>query len=344
MRISQDAAHRRRPAAAHAPAGLTISALTALAGLAALAALAALAGCSSGGAASSAANAGQAAPPVAVASPSAAAFGADGAGAPAAGNATASAAAGNGGSAQAASSARLAPVDQQLVYTSQLTVRASSVSAAVSRATSIVIGAGGYISAENASSDPSDPHRATATIEVKIPVAVYAPTLSRLSADLGTQLSLQRQAQDVTEQVADVTSRVTSDEAAIAQLRALLRHAGSVGDLLTVQDQINSQESDLESLQAQQNALNHQTSYGTVTVTILGPQAKAVVRHVKQKPAPGFASGLSGGWRALRTAVSWFLAIVGAVAPFAAVAAALGYLAYWIRRRLAHRSHTPADG
>jgi Domain of unknown function (DUF4349) len=346
MRTTQDAAHRRRPAAVHvpagphAPAGLHAPASLTLS-LIALAALAALAGCSSGGAASSSAQAGEAAPQVAVASPSAAGFGAnaEGAAAPAAtaANGTASAAAGTGGSAQAASSTRLAPADQQLVYTAQLTVRASGVSAAVTRATSIVTGAGGYISAENASSDPGDPHQATATIEVKIPVAAYARTLVQLSADLGTQLALRQQAQDVTQQVADVTSRVASDEAAIAQLRALLRHAGSVPDLLTVQDQINSEESDLESLQAEQNALNHETSYATLTLTILGPQATAVVKHVKPKPAPGFANGLSGGWRAFRTAVSWLLAIIGAVAPFAAVAAALGYLAYWIRRRLAHR-------
>ena len=334
MRTTQDAAHRRRPAAAPTLAALTLSALIAIA---------ALAGCSSGGdsSVSSPGQGGQAAPPVAIASPSAAsgAFAAAGSAASAA-NGPVSA----GGSAQAAAATRLTPADQQIVYTAQLTVRASSVSTAVNRATSIAVGAGGYISAENASNDPSDPHRATATISVKIPVAVYALTLSQLSADLGTQLSLQQQAQDVTEQVADVSSRVASDEAAIAQLRALLKHAGSVGDLLTVQEQINSEESDLESLQAQQAALNHETTYATVTVTILGPQAKAVVKHAKSKPAPGFANGLSGGWRAFRTAVSWLLAIIGAVAPFAAVAAVIGYLAYWIRRRLAHRSQTPADG
>jgi hypothetical protein len=333
MRTTQDAAHRRRPAAGHALAGLSLSALIVMG------ALAALAGCSSGADSSvSSPGADQAGLATAVASPSAAS-GAFAGGAAGAANSSASA----GGSAQAAAATRLTPADQQIIYTAQLTVRASSVSAAVSRATSIAVGAGGYISAENASNDPSDPHRATATISVKIPVTVYAPTLSQLSADLGTQLSLQQQAQDVTEQVADVSSRVASDEAAIAQLRALLKHAGSVDDLLTVQEEINSEESDLESLQAQQTALNHETAYATVTVTILGPQAKAVVKHTKPKPAPGFANGLSGGWRAFRTAVSWLLAIVGAVAPFAAVAAVAGYLAYWIRRRLAHRSQTPAD-
>ena len=83
----------------------------------------------------------------------------------------------------------------------------------------------------------------------KIPVAAYATTLAALSGSgLGTQLSLTQQTQDVTQQVADVSSRVASDDAAIAQLRSLLSRAGSVGELLTVQNQIDSEESDLESM------------------------------------------------------------------------------------------------
>ena len=53
-------------------------------------------------------------------------------------------------------------------------------------------------------------------MQLKIPVASYPTTLGQLASRLGTQLSLQQQAQDVTQQVADVNSQVTSDEAAIA--------------------------------------------------------------------------------------------------------------------------------
>ncbi len=316
MRNRQDRASRGRLRAA------LVSAL--------LIAMAALAGCSSSGTASSELAAGAPAP-VPSAAPSA------DANLPAAGF-------GGAGSAQS-DSARLVPTGQQLIYTAQLTVRVRSVSAAIARATSIVTSAGGYVSSENATTDPNHPAQSTATIQLKIPVAVYAATLSELTTGLGTQLSLQQQAQDVTQEVADVSSQVASDEAAITQLRALLKHAGSVADLLSVQDQINSEESSLEAMLAQQNALNHETSYATVTISVLGP--KAVAKPAKPKPPPGLVSGLAGGWRAFRTTVSWFLAIVGAAAPFAAVAAALIGLAYWIRRRLTQRGRPgtgrPAD-
>jgi hypothetical protein len=297
---------------------------------------AAVAGCS-GSASSSSSGSSSSGPAVGAAVP-----------APAA-SAAAGSFAQNGLGAAGASSARsavtagtYAPTGQQLIYTAQLTVRAPSVKAAMARAASVVSAAGGYVSAENASAGGGQPSQATATMTFKIPVADYAATLAALSGGgLGTQLSLSQQAQDVTQQVADVSSRVASDEAAIAQLRTLLKQAGSVSSLLSVQNQIDSQESDLESMLAQQSALNHETAYATVTVTLVGPKA-AVKPPAKAAPPPGLAAGLSGGWHALGLTVSWLLTVAGAVAPFAAVVLVIGGLVWWGRRRLARRGQHPA--
>ncbi len=242
-----------------------------------------------------------------------------------------------GGQGGAGTTARLAPASS-IIYTAQLTVRADNVGAAAARATQIAEGVGGYVSSETASADPDHPSEATAGVQLKIPVASYPTTLGQLASRLGIQLSLQQQAQDVTQQVADVNSQVTSDEAAIAQLRALLSHAGSVGDLLSVQNQIDDEEASLESMQAQQRALSHETTYATVTLTLLGPKAKPLVHRPKAPPT--LAGGFGAGWRALRVTVSWTLAFLGAIAPFAAIAAIAGYVIYRGRRWLIRRRPT----
>ena len=239
-----------------------------------------------------------------------------------------------GGQADTGTTARLAPASS-IIYTAQLTVRASDVTTAAVQAAQIAEGVGGYVSNETASSNPDHPSQATARVQLKIPVAAYPVTLGQLASRLGTQLSLQQQAQDVTQQVADVNSQVTSDEAAIIQLRALLSHAGTVGDLLNVQNQINSEEASLESMQAQQRALSHETSYATVTLTLLGPKAKPPVHHPKAPPT--LAGGFGAGWHALRVTVSWILAFVGALAPFAVILAIAGYVIYRGRRWLIRR-------
>jgi hypothetical protein len=233
--------------------------------------------------------------------------------------------------------ARLA-LASSIIYTAQLTVRADNVSSAAAQAAQIAESVGGYVSSETTSANPDHPSEATASVQLKIPVASYSGTLGQLASRLGSQLSLQQQAQDVTQQVADVNSQVTSDEAAIAQLRALLSHAGSVGDLLSVQNQINNEESSLESMQAQQRVLSHETTYATVTLTLLGPKAKPLVHHPKASPT--LAGGFGAGWHALRVTVSWTLAFLGAIAPFAAIVAIAGYVIYRGRRRLIRRRPT----
>jgi len=245
-----------------------------------------------------------------------------------------SAAHGNaGGQGGTGTTARLAPAS--IIYTAQLTVRAHDVSSAAAQAAQIAEGAGGYVSSETAKVNPDHPSDATASVQLKIPVAAYSATLGELGHRLGSQLALQQQAQDVTQRVADVNSQVASDQAAIAKLRALLSHAGSVGDLLSVQNQINSEESNLESMQAQQRELSQEKSYARVTLTILGPKAKPVLHRPKAPPT--LAGGFGAGWHALRVAVSWTLAFLGAIAPFAVVLAVAGYVVYrgrrWLNRR-----------
>ncbi len=279
-----------------------------------------LAGCSAGtssGAATSAAGAAGPANGEAAAAPNAAVSAASAAGQ------------GNPGGQDAATTVRLAPASS-IIYTAQLTVRAADVSSAAAQAERIAAGAGGYIASEAMSADPDHPSEATASVQLKIPVASYPGTLSQLARGLGTRLALRQQAQDVTQRVADVNSQVTSDQAAIVQLRALLRHAGSVADLLSVQNQINGEEASLESMQAQQRALSHQVSYATVTLTLLGPKARPAVH--REKPPPTLAGGFGAGWRALRITVSWTLAFLGAAAPFAVIVAVAGYAAYRLRR------------
>jgi hypothetical protein len=287
-----------------------------------------LAGCSASSASSSSAAMGVAAGTAEAVAPSA--------GVPAQGGASSAA----GQRASAGTAAKLAP-GSSIIYTAQLTVRAANVSSAATQAAQIAEAVGGYVSNETTSADPDHPSQATATVQLKIPVTSYPGTLGQLASTLGTQLSLQEQAQDVTQQVADVNSQVASDQAAIIQLRALLSHAGSVGDLLSVQNQINDEESTLEGMQAQQRALSHETSYATVTVNILGPKAKPAPHRTKAPPS--LAGGLGAGWHALKVSLSWALAFLGAIAPFAAIAAIAGYAVYRTRRWMLRRRPAPTS-
>jgi Domain of unknown function (DUF4349) len=286
------------------------------------------AGCSAGGSSSS--SSGMAQPRAAVGGSAAHGSAASG---PAVNGSAASGPAGPG------TSLTVQPATSSIIYTASVTVRATDLTRAASQATQLARAAGGYVSSENTALNRAHPDRSTISLQLKIPASAYPATLGALSSQLGTRLAMSQHAQDVTQTVADVTSRVTSAQAAISQLRALLRHAGSVSSLLTVQNQINDQESSLESLLAQQRALTHETSFATVTMLLVAsPHAR---HHARHQAAGGFVGGLKAGWHGLVRAVSVVLTGAGAALPFAVIAAILGYASYRIRRWYLHRRATP---
>ena len=241
----------------------------------------------------------------------------------------------------AVQTAKLAPADQSIIYTASLTVQAANVTAAAQRVVSIVVAAGGYTADEQANSANTGRTGRTVNLTLKVPVPAYQQVLGQLSSPtVGKQLSMQQQATDVTQQVADVNSLVASQQDAIAALQGLLKRAASISGLLQVQQQISADESTLNSLLSQQRALDHETTYGTVTMTLVS-QRHAVLHKKKPAPRHSFFTGLAAGWRALRHATAWVLTTFGAVLPFLVVVAVLAGIGYAGWRRVMRRRPGP---
>src|SRR5262249_59912875 len=86
------------------------------------------------------------------------------------------------GPARTAQPAKLALASQSIIFTASLTIQATDVPAAASRATAIATAAGGYVSGEHASASPAGPAQARVTLQLKIPVAQYPATPGQLTA------------------------------------------------------------------------------------------------------------------------------------------------------------------
>ncbi|MFJ5592879.1 DUF4349 domain-containing protein [Streptomyces noursei] len=229
----------------------------------------------------------------------------------------------------------------QVVRTATLTVRTTDVPGALTRARGAVADAGGYPADETTDRDPDGRHRSK--VVLRVPPEHYDALLARLSG-LGEVLSREVSAQDVTDQVVDVDSRVTSQRASVARIRALMDRASSLSDIAALESQLSTREADLESLEAQQTSLKDRTGTATVTLLLRQPGASS-------DPTPDdgtFQDALSDAWRAFTAAARWVLVALAAALPFAAAAAALYGLWRAVRGRLpARRSdgrHTAAPG
>ncbi|MEV4007269.1 DUF4349 domain-containing protein [Actinomadura sp. NPDC049753] len=227
------------------------------------------------------------------------------------------------------------PTGREVVHTADLRVRAKDVEAAAAKAKQLVAAAGGYVERESTSSDP-----ARSEIALKIPGDRYAEVLGRLGAELGTKLSLSQQAEDVTAEVADVDARVRSAKATLESFRKLLGRANSVGEIMSIEQEISEREADLEALQARQKSLAHRTQFATVTVILVSRAAPPE----KDEPRGGFVGGLENGWHAFTAFVGGVAAVLGWLLPFLVAAAVVGLPAVALRRRRRARSAARGAG
>ncbi|MGC0374034.1 DUF4349 domain-containing protein [Streptomyces sp. SAI-229] len=219
-----------------------------------------------------------------------------------------------------------------IIRTASLTVRVKDVPKALDEARTTTETAGGYIGDETTTRDAAG-HEHTRVV-LRVPVGKYDEVLAGLEGT-GRLLERDAKAQDVTDQVVDVESRITSQRASVARIRELMDRATRLSDVVTLEGELSSRQADLESLLARQASLKDRTSLATITLTLSETPVKEAVEDEED---PGFLDALAGGWGAFVTMLRWLAVAIGAVLPFAAVAALLVLL--WrkaVRPRLPRR-------
>ncbi|MFF2352200.1 DUF4349 domain-containing protein [Kitasatospora sp. NPDC058115] len=233
---------------------------------------------------------------------------------------------------------------RQIAYSAQLTVRTAEVDAALARARALATAAGGYVASETVSGGPGDgPGAAKSSgtgqggqITVKVPSAAFQQTLDQL-AGLGEVISRRSQADDLTQQVADVNSRMQSQQASVDRVRALMAQAKTLAEIVSLESELSRREADLESLQKQVKELSARTSLSTVTLDVRKKEDTPPDAPAPEEDDDGFwasvGSALGGGWHVLFLITRGLVVAVAAVLPFLLVVAALAALAWAVRRR-----------
>ncbi|MFE2513059.1 DUF4349 domain-containing protein [Streptomyces naganishii] len=289
----------------------TVRPVPALAGVLLAAALA-LTGCGAGGDSGSSSGGKAAGDTARRADPGGAARAADGSGSA------------RGGGAAPGSQATGAPklTASSIIRTASLTVRVKDVPKALEMARTTAENAGGYVGDETTSRD-EEGHEETRVV-LRVPSARYDEVLTGL-AGTGRLIERTAKAQDVTDQVVDVDSRVKSQRASVARVRALMDKATKLGDVVTLEGELSRREADLEALLAQQASLKDRTSLATITLSLSqNPVTEPASHH-----EPGFVDALAGGWHVFVAVLRWIVLVLGAVLPFAATAVLLTLL--WLR-------------
>ncbi|WP_031005355.1 DUF4349 domain-containing protein [Streptomyces sp. NRRL F-5727] len=233
-----------------------------------------------------------------------------------------------------------APAAQHVIRTASLSVEVERVAETADRVRAVATAAGGRVESET--TERVDDEYDHSTMVLRVPQDRYDRVLAEL-AGTGKLLARKAEAQDVTDQVVDVESRIATQRASVARVRALMDRAERLTDVVTLEGELSRRQADLEALLAQQASLKDRTSLATITVS-LSEKARVTVEDERTDDSrPAVGDALSGGWNALVAVVAWTLVVLAALAPW--LAAALAAYAVWrwgVRPRRRARAAAPA--
>ncbi|KUO20747.1 DUF4349 domain-containing protein [Streptomyces dysideae] len=221
-----------------------------------------------------------------------------------------------------------------IIRTATLTVQVKDVPKALDEARTTTENAGGYVG--NETTTRVEEGGEETRVVLRVPVDKYAEVLADLEG-AGKLLERTAKAQDVTDQVVDVESRIKSQRASVARVRELMDQATKLSDVVTLEGELSARQTELEALLARQASLKDRTTLATITLSL----TETPVQEPAEDDDPGFVDAVAGGWGAFLTMLRWLAVALGAVLPFAAAAALI--VLVWLkvlRHRLPRRPAT----
>ncbi len=184
-----------------------------------------------------------------------------------------------------------------------LTVRKGALGRTMTRLTALAGSAGGFVASSQtqSGSGASSGDAPYGSITLQVPVDTFASVLKQAQS-FGTTSNLTTHATNVTGQYVNLQARISALQTSEQQYLTIMSKATTVGDVLSVQEQIDTIQSQIEQLQGQLQLLTSETSYSTLAVTLNeptspvppGPLPESGVVRAWHNSVDGFLSGVDG--------------------------------------------------
>jgi len=225
----------------------------------------------------------------------------------------ADAGAGGGAAPGTADVNRSSTADRSVIITGVMYMTVEDPIAAADRAVGIVQNAGGRIDARSETA-PDERNGGSASLTLRIPSNHLDAVVDDLR-ELGTVDQFSTDSYDVTTEVTDLEAQISTLRASTKRIEALLAEAKDISDIITLENELDGRQAELQSLEARQRGLDDQVSMSTIGLSL----TTEPVVIVDDSPET-FWDGLVSGWNALVAFLSGALVIVGVLLPWAALA------------------------
>jgi hypothetical protein len=174
---------------------------------------------------------------------------------------------------------------------------------------------------------------------VKVPPAELGAVLSGLD-QLGTVLSTNQQAQDVTEQLVDLSVRIRNAEQSVDRVREFLEATTDLRQMVDLEGELTRRQTDLERLLATQASVTERVALSTLTIDV--HPASAAPDPVDDGD-DGIGGAFRSGWDAFLGALFAVGFVLAILTPFLALAALVLAIAWIVVKPRRRRPATAAS-
>jgi hypothetical protein len=189
------------------------------------------------------------------------------------------------------------PAERMVIYSAYMSLVVEDVSASIARIGSLATSFGGYVVNSNVSGEQD---RLYASISFRVDATRFNEALQALRDLAADVRSESTSGDDVTEEYVDLEARLRNLEASEAQLLELMKQAGTVEEILKVQQVLVDTREEIEQTKGRMQYLEESSALAYINVSLeqskLAVSFTATARTVKEGENTQFDPEISGGF------------------------------------------------
>lgn len=188
------------------------------------------------------------------------------------------------------SNSEIPQIDRKIIKTADISFKTDDLNGTRQRINASVKKNEAWISSENETTAGRTTNR---SLSIRVPSDKLDILIEEISQGVEHFDNMNISSNDVTEEFVDVEARLKTRKALEARYLELLSKAGTMSDVLLIENQINTLRAEIESIEGRMKFLSSQVSYSTLNLSYYA------VIPVQAQLGEKFLKGLQNGWTAV---------------------------------------------